>query len=404
MCPRVYPRESEAEDQASFPIQKRFVLVLILIVAAGSMVSTFAEFQFKVTAQRDLADLRSLAQFFGWFHAYLGVATLLFQLVATPLLLRWGGLAFAFSVLPLALLVGNGLILAYGTLWAAVAMRGGEQVFKHSIDRSAVEVLFTAIPTKGRIRLKSLVDAIGVRAAESIAGISLILIFSVAHLSTRTIASVSLVIVIGWLVATALLSKEYKGVLVDSVQRERIDLDYVKSHLFSHEFRGLFPRLLQTMSAKTWLHLLDLMETSQTPGLGVELSQLLKHEDARVRRKALHLLFAESRDFSKQVEPLINDGDRVARMEAVHYLCSHSAQPLGGSCRFCRTRTRRSKWPRAPRLCCTRSPDHGRSQVRDYLNCGRSLLNPTGRRPGWRLRSSSSISPTPRRFSSSRAS
>lgn|GEM_PF-3910321 len=328
LCPRVMPRESDTEDPDPPPIQRRFVVILLLIVSAGSMVSTFAEFQFKITAQRDLNDLRSLAEFFGWFHAYLGVGTLLFQLIATPLLLRWGGLALAFAVMPVALLVGNGLILAYGTLWAAVVMRGGEQVFKHSIDRSAFEVLFTAIPAKGRMRLKSLVDAIGVRAAESLAGIALIIIFSIAHLSIRSISSMSLLLVVCWLTAAVLLSKEYKSVLVDSVQRGRIDLEYVRSRLFGHEFKALFPRMLKTMSAKTWLSLLDLMETGQTMGLGNELSLLLRHDDARVRRKALHLLFSDKQDFSNQVEPLINDADRVVRMEAVRYLCSHSAQPL----------------------------------------------------------------------------
>ncbi len=328
LCPRVMPRESDDEDPDPPSLQRRFLVILLLIVSTGSMVSTFAEFQFKITAQRDLNDLRSLAEFFGWFHAYLGVGTLLFQLIATPLLLRWAGLAFAFAVMPVALLIGNGLILAYGTLWAAVVMRGGEQVFKHSIDRSAFEVLFTAIPAKGRVRLKSLVDAIGVRAAESLAGIALVIVFSIAHLSIRSIASISLLLVVGWLTAAVLLSKEYKSVLVDSVQRGRIDLDHVRSHLFGHEFKALLPQMLKTMSAKTWLYLLDLMETGQTMGLGNELSLLLRHDDARVRRKALHLLFSDKRDFSDQVEPLVNDVDRVVRMEAVRYLCSHSSQPL----------------------------------------------------------------------------
>ncbi len=328
LSPRVESAEDAGKETESRP-SRRFITIVLLIVATGTIVSTFAEFQFKIIAQRELSGVRNLTAFFGWFYAYLGSATLLFQLLVTPLIVRWGGVTAGLVLLPAALLTGNGLIVGFGTLWSAVVLRGGDQLFRHSIDRSSLEVLYTTVSGKARIRLKALVDAFGVRASESAAGLTLVVLFSIAGVSLATIGIISIVFSAVWLVAAVLLRGEYRQVLTQAVQRGDIDIEELKKNLFGPNFQRLFPHLVKSVSTQTWLHLLDLLETADQKKLGRKLSVLLQHTDARVRKKALHLLFNQPRDYSGDVEELLGDVDRAVRTEAIRYICSRSPQPTG---------------------------------------------------------------------------
>jgi ATP:ADP antiporter, AAA family len=309
------------------PLRKRFVYVIVLIVGAGTVVSTFADFQFKVIAQRDLQTAASLAVFFGWFYAYLGVATLLFQVLITPLLLQRVDLAVALSILPIAFLAGNSMILVFGALWSAILLRGGEQLFKHSIDRSSLEVLYTAVPGIAKLRLKAMVDALGVRLSESAAALVLVLLFSVAELPLQAISIISLAVVAVWVAGTISLKREYPELLEEVIERREISVEDLKSALFRPSFYHLLPKLAQTSDRQTLILLLELLSTGQQRRVFPYLAVLLGHPDAEIRRRTIHLLFAHPADLSHLVEPLLDDRDSTVRSEAVHYLCSRSAKP-----------------------------------------------------------------------------
>ncbi len=326
LCPGVQTGE-DRDNAVGRPLRHRFVTIVLLVVATGSIVSTFAEFQFKIIAQRELTTEQSLTSFFGWFYAYLGVATLAFQVAVTPLVIGRLGITTGLAILPLALLTGNGLVLGFGTLWSAVFLRAGEQLFKHSIDRSSLEVLYTAIAGKARIRLKSLVEAFGIRGAESLAAILLIVLFSIGGLGLTVIALLSLVLSFVWFGGAILLRREYSEILSQAIEREDVNIDEIKSALFGPEFNKLLPQLVLTASSQTWLHLLDLLETGNQKQLAPPVSLLLEHPDPAVRGKALRLLFSQKDDYSHEVEKLLTDVDRSVRSEAIRYLCMHSQEP-----------------------------------------------------------------------------
>ncbi|RPJ86549.1 MAG: hypothetical protein EHM18_05660 [Acidobacteria bacterium] len=326
---RVVESEDDSGKETETQLSRRFITAVLLVVAAGTIVSTFAEFQFKIIAQREVSGVRNLTAFFGWFYAYLGVATLVFQIAITPLIVRWGGVTAGLVFLPAALLTGNGLIVGLGTLWSAVILRGGDQLFRHSIDRSSLEVLYTAVSGKARIKLKALLDAFGVRAAESAAGLILVLLFSIAGLPLITIGILGIVICVVWLAAAVLLRGEYRQILTQAVQRQDVDIEGLKKSLFGPDFQRLLPHLLASVSTRTWLHLLDLLDTGGQKQIGPRVSLLLRHGDPQVRKKALHLLFAQPHDYSADVERLIGDVDRTVRTEAIRYICSRSPQPMG---------------------------------------------------------------------------
>ena len=65
-----------------------------------------------------------------------GIACLAVQLLMTSRLLRRFGIGPALFVVPVALLLGSTAVLIFGTLWAAILLRGSDQVLRYSIDKS----------------------------------------------------------------------------------------------------------------------------------------------------------------------------------------------------------------------------------------------------------------------------
>ena len=72
----------------------------------------------------------TLAAFFGGFNFYAGVFALLFQLLLTSRFLRRFGIGTALFVLPTIVLLGSTGLLLFGTLSAAVALKGCDQTLR----------------------------------------------------------------------------------------------------------------------------------------------------------------------------------------------------------------------------------------------------------------------------------
>jgi hypothetical protein len=306
-------------------VRRRLVLLLMVVVGALTIVSTFADFQFKVISQQKIGSAKSLAIFFGAFYANLGVITLIFQVFATPALMRRMGLKVTLSVLPFALLTGNIFLLAARSIWSAIFLKGSEQLFRFSLDRSSMEVIYLAIPEKQRVRIKALVDTVGNRLFEALASGILIVLFTLAHYPLWVIAVLSIVFCCIAIVAIVLLGMEYKTRLQSSVGRKELSAANFESDAFSTTFYNLLPDLLKGSSKEMILDLLDLLEADQKGSH--YLKALLAHSDPEIRFRTLQVLNKRKEDFSQKVEPLISDPDSVVRLEAIHYLLVHS--PMG---------------------------------------------------------------------------
>ncbi len=306
-------------------LRPRFITYVLIIVGIASIVTTWADFQFKVTAQSKLSTAEALASFFGSFNAYSNIATLAFQVLITPALMNRIGVSSALALLPFGLAIGNGWMLFTGSLAAAIFLKGSDQVFRFSIYRSSLEVLYMAIPERTKVRLKSLIDSVGVRTAEGIAGLLLIAMFSVGHLSLPVLAGLSLFLLAVSLGCSFLLSREYPKALSGAIRQDEVNFSSVRAQFFTTDFYYLLPELLGSSSRETVLDLLQMLGATGTRNLQTYLLPLLEHPDAEVRLKALQLLFDQEQDVSEQVHKLTADQDRRIRVEAIHYLCFRSS-------------------------------------------------------------------------------
>jgi HEAT repeat protein len=235
------------------------------------------------------------------------------------------GVSSALAILPLGLALGNGWLFAAGSLTSAIALKGAEQLFKHSVDRSSLEVLYMAIPDDVKVRLKSLIDTVGVRTAEGVGAALLVVMFSIAGLPLPYLAIFSISLLGIAIVCTFFLGREYPKALTSAIQQKELSFSGVKTTFFTTDFYNLMPELLKNSNRETLIDLLQLLSATPSRKMKAYLEPLLDHRDSEVRLMSLQLLFKQDEDLSQKVEQLVNDPDARIRVEAIRYLCFKSS-------------------------------------------------------------------------------
>ena len=305
----------------------KYALLLLLIVCASTIVSTFLDFQFKAYTQREYQSEKALGYFIGSFYAVLGGASFIFQLFITPFLLRRLGLAGGMAAMPLLLFLGSSAVYWRKTFAAVVTLRGSEELLRVSLDRSSFEALLMAIPAHQKIRLKSLVETIGIRASEFLGCVILIWLFTSGNLPLTTLTIFNMGLTFLWFVCALWLGlREYPKLLREELRREEVDLDAVREHLLSSEFYRMLPALLRNAKKESILSILDLLEASGKNWIGRYLVSI-DNPDPEVRLKTLRLLFFQKADMRNRVKRLMTDPDPRVRVEAIHYVCLRSRSP-----------------------------------------------------------------------------
>ncbi len=163
-----------------------YVKRLALLVLLSTVTLTLADFIFKSTIQGVVmhpanslppsADLA--ADRLGWIFAtaYLvfNCLSLVAQLTIVAWMTRHWGADRVLAFLPV-LLIGSSLWLAIGGgVLAALLLKGFDGTFRHSLHRTAVEVLFVPLPAEWRASIKSLVDVLGQRGGQAIASLGIL--------------------------------------------------------------------------------------------------------------------------------------------------------------------------------------------------------------------------------------
>ena len=308
-------------------LSTRYLLFLVIIVAIGTIVSTFLDFQFKAYTQREYGNVTELGSFLGTFYAVLGVASFVFQIFITPFMIKRLGLAAGLAAMPLLLFLGNSILYLRKSFYTVATLRGSEELLRHSLDRSSFEVLQLAMPAYQRMRLKSLVDTIGIRISELIGCLILFAMFTSRETDLTYLTIFNLILTFVWFVFALLLGLyEYPKRLQDQLQREELDLDAVRENLFSGNFRQTLPTLLRNAPKDTILRILELVESSDKTWLADDLTSI-SNSDPEVRLKTLQLLFLQKQDMTRIVKPLISDSDPHVRAEAIHYVITRSRRP-----------------------------------------------------------------------------
>ena len=300
----------------------RSIAGLILI---GSLVTSVADWQFKAIASQHLLDRDSLTAFFGAFMFWAGIVGLLLQLFLASRFLRKFGLGPALFVMPSAILLGSLGVLVAGGLWAAVGLRGSINVFRYSIDRSSLELLYLPIPGQIKVPVKSFIDTVVQRLGDGLSGGLVLLFAAYLSFSPARMSGVALVLIVGWFAAALIARGQYVATLRELIREHRLDSKRTSAPVLDRSTADIFAQKLTAADPKEILYALGLFDVSTNLSAHPAMRSLLTHPSAEIRRKAVSIFSAAGdKSVRTEVEPLLRDPDIGVRTEAMLYQAYHA--------------------------------------------------------------------------------
>ncbi|MEZ5361178.1 MAG: hypothetical protein R2748_02265 [Bryobacterales bacterium] len=204
----------------------RYLLLIAAAIFLSTIASTLLKFEFKALAQLYFQGNRDeLTSFNGYFYGWVSVFSFLFHTLFSARLLRWLGLGWCLFLLPLSLAGGVTGLLLSASIVAAVAARGADQGFRHSIDRAAMELLYVPVPGELRAKVKSFLDMVVGRAADGLASLLLLAVLTFSSGDLRQVSLIVLAFIGVWLVVLWRLRRSYVSTLRETIERPDIQAE-----------------------------------------------------------------------------------------------------------------------------------------------------------------------------------
>lgn len=264
-----------------------YLRLIALLLAIAAVVTLNVDFQFKVIAQEAMQDEDSLTRFFGSFHAYVGAAAFLLQILIGPRVFEKHGLRLTLLVLPVALLAGTTLLLAYPlALVSGILLKGSEGTLRHSIDRATIEALYVPIPESVKSQVKAVIDMVLQRFADGLGGLLLLAMTAGLGFGLRGLAVFNALLIGAWIWTAMRTRKQYVAAVRSTLAERQI----VPESALRSAFRD--PESLQTlrdmMNDPDEEVVLYAMEVALAVGRRDWLSKkLLDHPSRNVRLRAI---------------------------------------------------------------------------------------------------------------------
>jgi hypothetical protein len=317
------PSDALADQRASEPraslgwlLRDGYLSRVLTLVLIGTVALTVVDFVFKSTVAGHIPP-QGLGPFFARFYLGLNTVALVVQVVGAGWLLRVFGAHRSSAFLPV-LIFGGAVGLALGPiLLFAVALKAVDGSFRHTLYRSAVEVLYLPLDSLRRERAKGIIEVFGHRVGQAVASLLIIAAVGVG-LTTPQLGVVLLFLVAGWLVAIMSTQHQYVDQFRARLRHGVIDTQLELEELDRHSLDVLLNALNGDQDAEV-LAAIDIFDRHRRADLIPVL--VLYHPSIQVRRRALEA-FAEASDrrFVPVARRMLSDGDPEIRAASLRAL------------------------------------------------------------------------------------
>ncbi len=312
-------------ESARLVFSSSYLRAIAGLIWVSSFVTAVIGWQFKAIAKEFIPAKDHLAAFFGDFTFYAGILALLVQLLLTSRLLRRFGIGLALFTLPVALLATSTYMLLAGTLFAVVLLRGSDWVWRYSVDKSTVELLYLPLPSRLKLQVKWLIDTVIWRMGDGLAGLTVLVFATYLRLTARQMSWVGLALVGGWLTVAWVARKQYVATLTQSMKEHRLEAERAVTPVLDRTTTDVLAAKLSAADPEEIIYALSVFESGRQQAAHPAIRALLNHPAAEVRKKALGILaVVGDKAVLPQVEALLQDPDLAVRTEALLYL-SHYA-------------------------------------------------------------------------------
>jgi AAA family ATP:ADP antiporter len=189
--------QKDFRDSLHSIFSSSYLRAIAVVICISSFATTLTGWQFKALAKQFSVRKDALAIFFGDFYFYAGLLSLLCQLLLTTRLLRRFGIGRMLFLLPITVLCGSTGLLIWGTVAAALFLKGSDQVLRYSIDRSAIELLYLPLPHYARVQAKWFIDTVVWRLGDGLAGLVVLIFAAQLHMQPQQISWIAMLLTFG---------------------------------------------------------------------------------------------------------------------------------------------------------------------------------------------------------------
>lgn len=331
-APIVHTTRTRTRDKTSYGEifhdikRSRHLMLIVGILAMGMATASLLDFQFKTIAAGIFDTEKDLTSFMGKFYGRLSLISFLFQFLVSYRFLKRFGVAGAILLLPAVLLGGTLFMLVAPGLLAGVVVRGADGVFRYSIDKTGRELLFLPVPLEVKKRTKVFIDMFVDRGFRGVAGLLLLLFFTVLHFSIRQLSIVIALFIGIWFVLVFVMRKEYVNAFRKALERREIDPGDLSMSIADPAVLGSLKNALQSANERQVVYAAQMLTGVQDDEITTALRPLLRHNSEEVRLVALKALQESTHngDLVDEVGKLLNDTNPFVRREAMHYLCDNA--------------------------------------------------------------------------------
>jgi AAA family ATP:ADP antiporter len=195
-------------DRLRYVAQTRYARFVVAYVLVSTTCLTLADFLFKSVVAETIGKAE-LATFLGGVYFGLNVASFACQLLLVPSMLRRFTVGASLALLPV-LVVATGLgVTLTGALGAVLAVKAADGALRHSLHRTASEVLFLSFGDQARRGIKALAEVVGQRGGQVLGSLA-ILAAAALHAPTRVVAVLLVVLAALWVAVAIGLRAPYK--------------------------------------------------------------------------------------------------------------------------------------------------------------------------------------------------
>jgi ATP:ADP antiporter, AAA family len=302
-----------------------YLRAIAALICISSFVTTLTGWQFLAIAQQILVKKDALAILFGNFNFYAGILSLLLQLLFTTRFLRRFGIGTSLMVLPFTVLLGSAGLLIMGTLGAAIALKGCDQVLRYSVDKSTTELLYLPLPAWVKMQVKWFIDTVIWRLGDGLAGLSVLIFATSLHMPARQLSWLAILLSGAWLITVSVARRQYVATLKESITQHRVDVEQASTSVLDRSTAELLATGLSASDPKEILYALSLFEVERQRAVHPVVRSLLTNGSPEVRRKAIAILSASADTTVRpDMERLLRDPDLNVRTEALLYLTHHA--------------------------------------------------------------------------------
>ncbi len=318
--PEAAERPRNLRESVRLVFSSTYLRAIAALIGVSSLVTEVISWQFKAVAQAFIPGKDHLAAFFGDFTFYAGILALIVQLLVTSRFLRRFGIGVALFTLPLGLVVTSGYMLLAGTLLSVILLRGADWVWRYSIDKSTVELLYLPLPSRIKFQVKGFIDTVIWRMGTGLAGLTVLFFVTYLGLTARQMNWVVLVLLGAWLASTWVARKQYLSTLKESIREHRAAAE---PPVLDRSTAEVLNTSLSASDYEEVLYALSVLESGQQASHR-SIRVLLDHPAAEVRKKAISVLDAGGdKTVVPQIEVLLQDPSLEVRTEALLYLAHH---------------------------------------------------------------------------------